>query len=282
MHPDELMSTREAALEAVGAAGHAVQLYTADSELLGRNVGEYLQEGLIRGEGLLVIAARQHRQQFVEILEELGADTRAAAASGQLTLLDADQTLSRFIGEDGTGDWEELASELRSIASRIRGAHRGGLRAYGEMVGVLWANGRYASAIRLEKLWNGLLEENRFSLYCGYPIDIFGSEFQLGAVEALLCAHTHLVPGAADAGLDGALRMAMDEVLGRRAEGIRALMSSSVEVPGAATMPGPEPAILWLRSHVPDEADRVLAKARQYYQGSRRLGTRGSPVGVRS
>jgi hypothetical protein len=149
------------------------------------------------------------------------------------------------------------------------------------MVGLLWAAGKYSEAIRLEKLWNRLLGEHSFSLYCGYPIDIFGSEFQLGAVEALLCAHTHVVSGAADSGVDEALRAAMDEVLGRRAEGVRLLMRDVPERSRPGGMPAPEWDILWLRSHLPDEADRVLARAREYYQESNRLGRRGDSKGAR-
>jgi hypothetical protein len=68
-----------------------------------------------------------------------------------------------------------------------------GLRVYGEMVGLLWQAGEYPAAIRLEQLWHRLMKAVDFSLYCAYPIDIFGRGFEAGLIDALLCAHTHLL-----------------------------------------------------------------------------------------
>jgi hypothetical protein len=273
------MAPREPALGATAGAVHAVQLYKADAQQLVLNVGEYLAEGLTRGEGVLVFATGRHSELFLRRIEELGGDPASAIGSGRMLLLDASETLSRFIG-DGKADWKEFEKDLRGTAARVCGASSGGLRAYGEMVGILWAAGKYAAALRLERLWNRLLGELNFSLYCGYPIDIFGSEFQLGAMEALLCAHTHLAPGTTDPGLDEALRAAMDEVLGRRAEGVRSLMRAA-EGLCPAVMPRSESEILWLRSNLPDEADRVLGRARQYYEESKRLETREISQGAR-
>lgn len=33
--------------------------------------------------------------------------------------------------------------------------------------------------IRLEQLWNKLLEQSSFSLYCAYAVDIFGKDFDI-------------------------------------------------------------------------------------------------------
>jgi hypothetical protein len=40
------------------------------------------------------------------------------------------------------------------------------LRAYGEMVDLLWQTGDVAAAVRLESLWNDLGKTRRFSLLC--------------------------------------------------------------------------------------------------------------------
>src|SRR6185312_4095495 len=100
-----------------------------------------------------------------------------------------------------------------------------GTRAYGEMVGLLWRAGEFDAAIRLEELWNELLKSGDASLFCAYPIDIFSADFKVGKVDALLCAHTHLLP--VDPALDGALNRAMDEVLGARVEGLRQLVQAN-------------------------------------------------------
>jgi len=43
------------------------------------------------------------------------------------------------------------------------------VRAFGEMVTVLWAQGLEAAAIELENFWNKLQQIENFSLFCSYP-----------------------------------------------------------------------------------------------------------------
>ena len=43
---------------------HVVQFYEADDQLLARNVGKYLEEGLRGGEAALVIASADHCEAF--------------------------------------------------------------------------------------------------------------------------------------------------------------------------------------------------------------------------
>jgi len=45
------------------------------------------------------------------------------------------------------------------------------VRAYGEMVDVLWQRGERDAAIRLEEFWNDLARLQTFSLLCAYCID---------------------------------------------------------------------------------------------------------------
>jgi hypothetical protein len=44
------------------------------------------------------------------------------------------------------------------------------IRAYGEMVDLLWKDGRSAASIKLEMLWNRLAGTHDFSLLCGYAM----------------------------------------------------------------------------------------------------------------
>src|SRR6266566_211343 len=77
--------------------GHFVQFYKADEPLLNRNVGNFLWEGLLRGDGLLVIATRQRRESLSSHLGRLGADVALARREGQLAMLDAHEVLTRFM-----------------------------------------------------------------------------------------------------------------------------------------------------------------------------------------
>jgi hypothetical protein len=73
-----------------------------------------------------------------------------------------------------------------------RGRERTPVRAYGEMVDVLWKQGRAEAAIRLEVLWNNLAETHTFSLLCGYSIGNFYK--QTDKLEEVCALHTHVHP----------------------------------------------------------------------------------------
>jgi hypothetical protein len=256
------MPDREAELTA-RPHSHLVQLYDADIGALFANVGAYASEGLHAGDGVIMIATAEHRSAFVAAIAALGADPDAAVDAGRLVLLDAEATLARFM-VDGQPDWAlfeaTIAPALRTLRERAGGTH---VRAYGEMVGILWQAGQYAAAIQLETFWNRLIEAGGFDLFCAYPIDVFGDEFRSADVDGVLCTHTHLVP--TDGGqLQRALDRALDDVLGRSAQDVRRLVETQ-QRPSWAAIPSGEAAILWLRSHLPAYADEIVARARRHY-----------------
>jgi hypothetical protein len=69
------------------------------------------------------------------------------------------------------------------------------VRAFGEMVGLLWSEARYAEAALLEALWNALLAGSDYSLYCAYRIDLFSEDVDKAALSSIVTAHTHLFAG---------------------------------------------------------------------------------------
>ena len=258
------MSPWEKLLERPHARGHFVQLYQADERALTRNVGLYLWEGVKRGDGLLVIVTPEHRELFSRQLDHLGANTRLAVESRQLVFLDAHDTLAQFmIGRQP--DWP-LFHSLMSAAMRqvLPVTPDAGLRAYGEMVGVLWNARQFDAAIRLERLWNRLLEQSSFSLYCAYAIDVFGKEFHDANLDGVLCTHTHLVPAQPNGNLETALKLSMDEILGENADALKVLIKANYR-PSWAVMPNAEAILLWLRRNLPAKADEIIARARHHY-----------------
>jgi len=267
------MSPWKKLLERPESRSHLVQLYQADEQALATNVGKYLWEGYKNGDGLLVITSPQNRDAFRAELEKLGADLKTIVQAGQLVFFDAQETLSRFM-IDGQPDWalfqDVVGSAMRKVRSQTQFA---GLRAYGEMVGILWKAREFAAAIRLEQFWNKLLTRSSFSLFCGYAIDVFGKDFQIASLDALLCAHTHLVP-ATDGNLETAINRAMDEILGPSARDLKLLIKANFR-PAWAIMPFGEAMALWLRNNLPKQADNILESARQHYDLIRRNGTYG-------
>ena len=67
----------------------------------------------------------------------------------------------------------------------------GKVRVFGEMVDLLWRSNQPA-AIRLEQLWNDLIEGSDLSLFCAYSTSHVHDTFP----EALRAPHSHIIPSA--------------------------------------------------------------------------------------
>jgi len=252
-------------LEQSPERGHLVQLYEADEQPLIGNVSVYLAESLEGGGGAIIVATPEHRDAFLTGLAAQGIDIEAAGEAGRLTLLDAEGTLAKFLIDDYP-DAERFAHTIgTALRHAIASSNSGKLNVYGEMVGILWKARQYPAAIRLEQLWNKLRKSHDFNLFCAYPIDIFDKQFR--TLGALLCAHTHLLPFGQTVQLDRAVNRAIDELLGSRGDEVRASLGAKPH-PSLPAMPSGEALILWLHDNLPDNAEAILSRAREYYQFS--------------
>jgi hypothetical protein len=139
-----------------------------------------------------------------------------------------------------------------------------GVSAYGELVGVLWDAGECEAAARVEEYWNRLLEGRQIRLFCGYPIDVFTSDFERGRIGAVLRAHGHVLPTVANGKVGEALRLAMAAVLGADQHTVQAAMSDAIG--RGESMPEEESAILWLRDNCAD-AEAIMQVAGEYFRG---------------
>jgi MEDS: MEthanogen/methylotroph, DcmR Sensory domain len=252
--------------ESHGSHNHQIHFYD-DQSSLATNVAGYLEEGLRAGEWVLVIATAEHEKALTDALRAAGLDPALAAREGRLEFRDAAAMLAQFM-IDGQPDPARFENTVGAFIRELRArAGNGRVRAYGEMVDVLWNAGHSSAAIQLEQLWNQLLHTHPVSLLCAYQIDVFGKEFQTGVLDSILCAHTDLCPDRVAGDLDGAVNHAMSEVLGSRAEGLKLLMKANFR-PSWPAIPHAEASVLWLRNNLPDYADEILARAKGHYQAS--------------
>ena len=188
------MSSWSELLDHAAPEEHFVQLYGRNDQLLTQNVSRYLAEGMRRGDALVVVATPEHADAITRELALRGADAVAASRDGRLVVLDARDTLDRFLVD---GQPDELL--FRAVVGAVLAeAHRrsatGHVRAFGEMVGLLWVAGDRAAATRLEEYWNDLLRGAARSLFCAYPIDIYDNGDNAG-LDAVLGSHTHMSLG---------------------------------------------------------------------------------------
>jgi hypothetical protein len=171
---------------------HAVQFYRDEASLF-TTVAGFLSEGLVAHQPALVIATLPHRAAIEEHLCGRLIDCAKARRDGDLVMLDAEEMLGQFmIGDQPNSElFEKNVGVI--IKQAIEGCTRAGtvVRAYGEMVDVLWKEGRTEAALVVEILWNKLIVRHAFALLCGYSMGNFYKQpRQLALVRS---HHTHVV-----------------------------------------------------------------------------------------
>ena len=176
-----------------GAYPHSVKFYE-DEPSLGRTVAEFLAPGLIERLPAIVIATRDHRTMISKELGARGVDVRQREQDGDLQLLDAEETLARFMVGTEPDPVRFHATIDQLIARACKDRLPGPVRAYGEMVDVLWKRANAEGAIRLEMLWNRVATQAQFSLLCGYVVGSFYKEVATGPTFQTVCDHNHVVP----------------------------------------------------------------------------------------
>jgi hypothetical protein len=243
---------------------HFVQLYEADEQLLARNVARYFQAGLERGEPGLAVATPEHSAAILWELRRLDVDVEAAQRDSRLRVLDAGRMLARFIVAGFPDATRFEATIGTAVRDSIQAAAGRPLRAYGDMAGVLWEARQFPAAIRVEQLWHKLRKSACFTLFCGYPIDVF-TQLDIDLLDPLLCAHTHLLSSGGDGHLETALQHALDDVLGSEFNSVAPTLRGKLRS-AWAQLPQAEATILWLRKNAPDRAEAVLASARRHYR----------------
>ena len=174
----------------MSAHTHAVSFYDEDNELTD-GVGRFVADGLAEGESVVVIATPQHRESIDQFLAEQGIDPERARADGCYAVLDAGQTLDVFMF-DGAPDADRFHGFMSGVLDRAR-ATGTAVRAFGEMVALLWERGDVAGAIALESLWNGLADQHQFSLRCAYPTFALDAA-DLGDVGRVCAMHSAVLP----------------------------------------------------------------------------------------
>src|SRR3984957_6679832 len=175
---------------------HVVQFYGEDRFLLDE-LSRFIGSALGAGKPAVVIATREHREGLNERLRASGLDPARAVAQGRYLPLDAAETLSQIM-QDGLPDPARFTELVGSAIAKLKAATQGDpgpIAAFGEMVALLWADGKFEAAMRLEQLWNEFAETHPISLHCAYPLSGFYREEHGDSLLQICAQHSAVIPG---------------------------------------------------------------------------------------
>jgi hypothetical protein len=172
--------------------------------------------------------------------------------------------LSRILVRDRP-DWDRFQAMISAACESIEPAPGARIRAYGEMVDLLWSSGAYSAAIQLEEYWNRILERRNAILLCAYKIDVLGPEFEPASLHAILCDHTGVLPADEAGILERALAAAIRNVLSPFEQDLLARVQTDIPVQWCA-LPAAERMILGVRRNFPENAPEILELAYADYR----------------
>lgn len=165
-----------------------------DPEFLGRTVADFLIEGLAAGQPALVVATEANRTAIADYLADREFDAEELERRGRYVALDAREVLSRIThaGVPDPSTFRTVAGGLIDETLRSGGGVQ--VRVYGEMVDLLWREGRPEASLNLEKYWNALAETHSFALMCAYRMEGFRQPGQQPAFDNLCAHHSRVLP----------------------------------------------------------------------------------------
>lgn len=180
-------------------ASHDVQFYDSD-EFLFESVADYLTTGVRLGQPIVVIATGAHRAGYREAMRARGANPDDLTEGRDLAWLDARETLSAFM-EGGRPNAELFDLTVGRVFEALRRNRPYVMvRAHGEMVDLLWREGKASAALALEELWNDLANRHSFSLLCTYSRQMLASVRSADGVEQICGRHARVLPSEASIG----------------------------------------------------------------------------------
>jgi hypothetical protein len=247
--------------------GHIVQLYQ-DEDFYCDAISHFAAEGLLQGESIIMVATDPNWVNISRYLGGKGFDIPALIERGQITILDANGTLPKFMA-GGMPD----GSVFKPLASQtIEKARCGGkfprVRWWGEMVNVLYVEGNGKASHRLEQFFDEVAHEETVAIFCSFLMDHYDPQIYDQAFHNVCGTHSHVIPAKDYEVHREAVNTAITEIVGPiKGDLLRSLASSKAPT----GMPSSQAMLLWVRESIPGYFPDVLERAKSYERRTQEL-----------
>src|SRR5215469_6505779 len=171
---------------------HLVQFYERESSLI-ETIGRFFDPCLEGHDSVILIATPKHRAEVEERYRRRGVDLGPARRSGRYLEVDAAELTAQFF-VNGWPDRSRFGDAVGGLVARHGEAGGRRIRAFGEMVWLLWEDGKGEAALRLEQFWDELVHAVPMSLLCGYPISSFPRGADAQQFREICETHSQVIP----------------------------------------------------------------------------------------
>lgn len=166
--------------------------FSEDDAALVKEISHFIGTGLLTGHGGIVIATQAHLDEIEQGLTASGCNLTAAREDERYISLDADETLSKIM-INGSPDEERFLYTVGTLLIQMQVRHSW-VRAFGDMVSLLWAKEQYDAALHLEQLWNDLIDLHSCSLFCAYRMKDFNADGAELRFKDVCAQHSQVLP----------------------------------------------------------------------------------------
>ena len=176
----------------IAPCDHVIQIYESDGIFLDALAG-FVGGGINSDECCIVIATDNHLRALESRLTSYGIQIHDLVSENRYIPLNAHEILSKFM----VNGWPDEELFNKTVAELI---HKGScnnrrIRAFGEMVAILWAEGHNGATVQLEHLWNKFCEKESFSLFCAYPKSGFTDDIN-DSILHICGTHSKMISGS--------------------------------------------------------------------------------------
>jgi hypothetical protein len=176
----------------IAPTDHLVQIYDTDAVMLDSLEG-FIINGINSGDSVLIIATNDHIHALNVRLKLHGHNPDKLIETHQYIPLNAHETLAKFM-RIGWPNEELFMKTVKDIITLARGKEKRRVRAFGEMVAILWSQGYSGATVQLEHLWNKFCEKEEFCLFCAYPKSGFTQDPHT-SIKHICSTHTKVISG---------------------------------------------------------------------------------------
>ena len=173
----------------IAPCDHVVQIYEDKGSFLDILTG-FVGEGINSGDSVIVIATKEHIQGLEERMRKCGLYIEFLIREELYIPVDAGELISTFMVKD----WPDpilFKKEINKLIERA-GRNRRKIRAFGEMVALLWSRGQNGATVQLEHLWNHIKQKNELSLFSAYPKSGFTQDIN-SSINQICGCHTRMI-----------------------------------------------------------------------------------------
>ncbi|HYG53518.1 MAG TPA: MEDS domain-containing protein [Flavobacteriales bacterium] len=175
----------------IAPAEHLVQVYDSKEIFLETLTG-FVGTGINAGDSVIIIATSKNLGLLYDRLIGHGININSLISENKFIPLNAEEALNTFMhnGMPNPDLFDQLIGGL--YAKALKGSKK--VRAFGELVALLWENGNRAGSVKLESLWDHFCRKNALTLFCAYEKSLFKPNTD-DYLDGLCLCHTKVIAG---------------------------------------------------------------------------------------